>query len=68
MSFLIDRRGVVRFIAAGAGEEEIAVLGKMIKKLVEEPADDKSEAAANGSVKLRAAARPPSQHELIIGP
>jgi thiol-disulfide isomerase/thioredoxin len=37
MSFLIDRRGTVRFIATGAGEEQTAALGKMIKKLLEEP-------------------------------
>jgi thiol-disulfide isomerase/thioredoxin len=38
MSFLIDRRGNVRFIAAGAGESEITHLGRMIKKLLDEPA------------------------------
>jgi thiol-disulfide isomerase/thioredoxin len=38
MSFLIDRQGKVRFIAAGAGEGEIARLGIMLKKLLEEPA------------------------------
>jgi len=38
MSFLIDRRGNVRFIAAGAGEGEISRMGKMIKKLLDEPA------------------------------
>jgi thiol-disulfide isomerase/thioredoxin len=43
MSFLIDRRGVVRFISAGANPEEIAELGKMIKKLVEEPVEVKAE-------------------------
>jgi thiol-disulfide isomerase/thioredoxin len=37
ISFLIDRRGRVRFISLGAGEEEIAALGKMIKKLLDEP-------------------------------
>jgi thiol-disulfide isomerase/thioredoxin len=37
MSFLIDRRGTVRFIAAGAGEDQTAALGKMIKKLLAEP-------------------------------
>jgi thiol-disulfide isomerase/thioredoxin len=42
MSFLIDRRGAIRFIAVGAGENEIAELGKMIKKLIEEPAEEKS--------------------------
>ena len=35
-SFLIDRKGVVRYISLGAGEDEIAILGEMIKKLVEE--------------------------------
>ena len=43
ISFLIDRRGVVRFISAGADPEEIAALGRMIKKLVEEPAETKSD-------------------------
>ena len=37
-SFLIDRRGVVRFISVGSGTEETAMLGKMIEKLLEEPA------------------------------
>lgn len=36
MSFLIDRRGNVRFIAMGAGEQEIAALGKMIEKVMGE--------------------------------
>lgn len=35
-SFLIDRKGVVRYISLGADEEEIAVLGELIKKLVNE--------------------------------
>lgn len=35
-SFLIDRKGVVRYISLGASEEEMAVLGDLIKKLVEE--------------------------------
>ena len=35
-SFLIDRKGVVRYISLGADEEEVAVLGEMIKKLLEE--------------------------------
>ena len=43
MSFLIDRRGVVRFISAGANPDEIAELGKMIKKLIEEPVEAKTE-------------------------
>jgi len=37
MSFLIDRRGNVRFIAMGAGEQEITGLGKMIDKVMAEP-------------------------------
>jgi len=36
ISFLIDRRGNVRFIAMGAGEEEISALGKMIEKVMAE--------------------------------
>ena len=40
MSFLIDRRGALRFIAAGAGEGQTAALGKMIKKLLDEPVGD----------------------------
>ncbi len=35
-SFLIDRKGVVRYISLGASEEEIQKLGELIKKLVEE--------------------------------
>jgi thiol-disulfide isomerase/thioredoxin len=46
MSFLIDRRGMVRFIASGADPEEIATLGGMIKKLVDEPLEAKSDTAA----------------------
>jgi len=37
-SFLIDRRGVVRLISIGSSDEEAAMLNKMIKKLIEEPA------------------------------
>jgi thiol-disulfide isomerase/thioredoxin len=37
MSFLIDRRGNVRFIAMGASETETTALGKMIEKVVAEP-------------------------------
>lgn len=37
-AFLIDRRGVIRFISVGAGDEEATALGKMIKRLIEEPA------------------------------
>jgi thiol-disulfide isomerase/thioredoxin len=39
MSFLIDRRGNVRFIAMGANEKEIAALGKMIEKVMAEEND-----------------------------
>jgi thiol-disulfide isomerase/thioredoxin len=35
-SFLIDRKGVVRYISLGASEEEIALLGELIKKLIDE--------------------------------
>ena len=38
MTFLIDRRGVVRFIGSGSGDEENAALNKMITKLINEPA------------------------------
>ena len=37
MSFLIDRRGKVRFIALGANDEETETLGTMIKRLLAEP-------------------------------
>jgi thiol-disulfide isomerase/thioredoxin len=37
VSFLIDRRGNVRFIAMGSGEQEITALGKMIEKVMAEP-------------------------------
>jgi thiol-disulfide isomerase/thioredoxin len=43
MSFLIDRRGVLRFISVGASQAEIALLGEMVKKLVNEPLESKSE-------------------------
>jgi thiol-disulfide isomerase/thioredoxin len=39
MSFLLDRRGVVRYISAGASEEEFAELERMIKRVIEEPVD-----------------------------
>src|SRR5229473_4791555 len=38
MTFLIDRRGVVRFISTGSGDRENTALSKMIKKLIDEPA------------------------------
>lgn len=36
MSFLIDRKGVLRYISPGASDEEIESLGKMIQKIVDE--------------------------------
>ena len=42
MSFLIDRRGRVRFIALGAHELETTALGKMINRLIAEPVPEKS--------------------------
>lgn len=38
MTFLIDRRGVVRFISVGSSDAENAALSRMIKKLIDEPA------------------------------
>ena len=35
-SFLIDRKGVVRYISLGASEDEIQLLGELIKELIEE--------------------------------
>ena len=37
-TFLIDRRGAVRFISTGSGDQENAALNKMIRKLIDEPA------------------------------
>lgn len=42
MSFLIDRRGVLRFISIGASPDEITALGDMVKKLVAEPVESKA--------------------------
>jgi len=39
-TFLIDRRGVVRFISVGSSDLESAALSKMIKKLIDEPAPE----------------------------
>ena len=36
MSFLIDRKGVLRYISPGASDDEIEALFKMIKKLLDE--------------------------------
>ena len=55
MSFLIDRRGKVRFIAMGAGEQEIAGLGKMIEKVMGEPATAETDSRrAKSAVKEQA--------------
>jgi len=35
-SFLIDRKGVVRYISLGGDPEEIQILGEMVKTLVDE--------------------------------
>jgi len=35
-SYLIDRKGVVRYISFGANEEEIELLGKLVEQLIEE--------------------------------
>ena len=43
-TFLIDRRGVVRFISVGSSDQEASMLNKMIKKLIEEPAPTTTEA------------------------
>ncbi len=52
MSFLIDRRGNIRFIALGASEPELGALEKMVKKVVEEP--DENEPANTKSVSDKA--------------
>lgn len=44
MSFLIDRRGQVRFIAMGATDAENAALGKMLQTVLAEPAEPAAEA------------------------
>lgn len=36
-TFLLDRRGIVRFISIGSSDVEGAALNKMIKKLIDEP-------------------------------
>lgn len=38
MSFLVDRQGNMRFVSVGANEQELAGLGRMIKRLIDEPA------------------------------
>lgn len=46
MSFLIDRRGNVRFIAMGATDAENAALGKMLQTVLAEPANPATQRAA----------------------
>ena len=50
MSFLIDRRGAIRFISVGATEDEISALGTMIKKLLDEPAETRDLERRTGGV------------------
>jgi thiol-disulfide isomerase/thioredoxin len=45
MSFLIDRRGNVRYIAMGASEPEITRLGKMLEKVMDEDVSNSSSRA-----------------------
>jgi thiol-disulfide isomerase/thioredoxin len=47
-TFLLDRRGAVRFISIGSSDEEAVALNKMIKKLIEEPATG-TDAATRGT-------------------
>lgn len=41
-AFLIDRRGVVRFITVGSSDEEAAALREMIEKLLAEPIEPRA--------------------------
>ncbi|MEA2203254.1 MAG: hypothetical protein QOE77_30 [Blastocatellia bacterium] len=50
-SFLLDRRGVVRFISVGASPDEVAALGKMIKKLVEEDEPQPAKTVGEGATR-----------------
>jgi thiol-disulfide isomerase/thioredoxin len=47
-TFLIDRRGVVRFISVGANDQEASGLNKMIKRLIEEQVSG-TDAATRGN-------------------
>ncbi|HEY0430549.1 MAG TPA: TlpA disulfide reductase family protein, partial [Pyrinomonadaceae bacterium] len=51
MSFLIDRRGNLRFIAMGASEGEITALGKMIEKVVSEPLESATQTKRSTAAK-----------------
>ena len=46
-TFLIDRRGVLRFISIGASDLEAAALDRMIEKLIKEPVSGPNVANAN---------------------
>jgi thiol-disulfide isomerase/thioredoxin len=46
-SFLIDRKGNLRYISFGANEEEIQLLGQLIEKLVNEDQPQKSTKGTN---------------------
>jgi glutathione peroxidase-family protein len=48
-TFLLDRRGAVRFISIGSSDEEAAALNRMIKKLIEEPAEPSKSASRDGA-------------------
>jgi thiol-disulfide isomerase/thioredoxin len=48
-TFLLDRRGAVRFISIGSSDEEASALNRMIKKLIEEPAEPSKQASRNGA-------------------
>jgi thiol-disulfide isomerase/thioredoxin len=50
MSFLIDRRGNVRFIAMGSGEQEIAALDKMLQTVLAEPPETDMQAHQRAEV------------------
>jgi thiol-disulfide isomerase/thioredoxin len=50
MSFLIDRKGNVRFIAMGAREDETTALGKMLQTVLAEPVTPGPEASHAGVV------------------
>jgi thiol-disulfide isomerase/thioredoxin len=53
-TFLLDRRGAVRFISIRSSDEEAAALNKMIKKLIEEPEEKPNEATrGNGDAEKK---------------
>jgi thiol-disulfide isomerase/thioredoxin len=57
-SFLIDRRGHVRFISIGANEQEIAELGRMIKQLLDEPVGSAGPATSRNDATRRTESLP----------